>query len=115
MPTYDYLCPSCGHRLEVVHGVHAQGPAACPGCGGQMRKAFAPPTIHFKGSGWAKLDRRSSGGARKAGASDSGASQTGATTSEPGGMAPATTPGGETPATSVSVDKGSSADGSKEA
>jgi hypothetical protein len=80
-----------------------------------MRKAFAPPTIHFKGSGWAKLDRRSSGGARKAGASDSGASQTGATTSEPGGMAPATTPGGETPATSVSVDKGSSADGSKEA
>ena len=62
MPTYDYVCAACGHRFEVVHGVHADGPTTCPLCGGgPVRKAFAPPTIHFKGSGWAKKDRRATG------------------------------------------------------
>ena len=61
MPTYDYVCQSCGHRVEVVHSVHASGPSACPNCGGPLKKAFAPPTFHFKGSGWARKDRSSSG------------------------------------------------------
>ena len=61
MPTYDYTCAACGHRFEVVHGVHGHGPETCPNCGGgPVRKAFAPPTVVFKGSGWAKVDRRSS-------------------------------------------------------
>jgi putative FmdB family regulatory protein len=55
MPTYDYTCAACGHRFEVVHGVHGHGPEACPSCGGgPVRKAFAPPTVVFKGS----VDRR---------------------------------------------------------
>ena len=59
MPTYDYACAACGHRFEVVHGVHGHGPETCPNCGGgPVRKAFAPPTVVFKGSGWAKVDRR---------------------------------------------------------
>ena len=57
MPTYDYVCSACGHRLEVVHGINGHGPEACPVCGGPMRKAFVVPTVHFKGSGWAKKDR----------------------------------------------------------
>jgi len=57
MPTYDYLCPN-GHRFEVIHSVTADGPSVCPICGASpVRKAFAPPTVHFKGSGWAKKDR----------------------------------------------------------
>ena len=61
MPTYDYACAACGHRFEVVHGVHGHGPETCPNCGeGPVRKAFAPPTVVFKGSGWAKVDRRTS-------------------------------------------------------
>jgi putative FmdB family regulatory protein len=57
MPTYDYLCPN-GHRFEVIHSVTADGPTICPVCGASpVRKAFAPPTIHFRGSGWAKKDR----------------------------------------------------------
>src|SRR5262245_11406382 len=60
MPLYDYDCAACGRRFEVIHGVHADGPKACPLCGkGPVRKAFAPPAIHFKGSGWAKKERRS--------------------------------------------------------
>jgi len=69
MPIYDYVCHHCGHRFEVIHGVHADGPRTCPVCGGgPVRKAIAAPTIHFKGTGWAKKDRGSA--ARKA-ASDS--------------------------------------------
>jgi putative FmdB family regulatory protein len=59
MPTYDYLCPN-GHRFEVIHSVTAEGPTACPICGASpVRKAVSAPTIHFKGSGWAKKDRSS--------------------------------------------------------
>ena len=57
MPTYDYICTACGHQMEVVHGIHGHGPDACPVCGGVMRKGFAAPAVHFKGSGWAKKDR----------------------------------------------------------
>lgn len=71
MPTYDYACAACGHRFEVVHGVHGHGPETCPSCGGgPVRKAFAPPTVVFKGSGWAKVDRRSSGASAKRDAGD---------------------------------------------
>ena len=60
MPTYDYLCPN-GHRFEVIHGIEAAGPTVCPICqASPVRKAFSAPSIHFKGTGWAKKDRRSS-------------------------------------------------------
>ncbi|MBA2373411.1 MAG: hypothetical protein H0V74_04300 [Chloroflexi bacterium] len=59
MPVYDYVCPACSHRFEVIHGVHADGPKTCPACGsGPLRKGMTAPTVHFKGSGWAKKDRR---------------------------------------------------------
>lgn len=59
MPIYDYDCAACGRRVEVVHGVHAPGPTHCPNCGsGPLKKAIAAPAVHFKGSGWAKRDRR---------------------------------------------------------
>lgn len=59
MPIYDYDCAECGRRIEVVHGVHAPGPTHCPNCGGgPLKKAIAAPAVHFKGSGWAKRDRR---------------------------------------------------------
>ena len=59
MPIYDYDCAACGRRIEVVHGVHSPGPTHCPNCGaGPLRKAISAPAVHFKGSGWAKRDRR---------------------------------------------------------
>ena len=78
MPIYDYVCSSCGHRMEVIHGVHAAGPSECPACGGQMRKAFAPPAVHFKGTGWAKKER----------SSKPAKAQTAGATSEGGGSGP---------------------------
>ena len=56
MPLYDYRCTECDREVEVMHGIHDSGPERCQTCGGAMRKAFSPPTIHFKGSGWAKKD-----------------------------------------------------------
>jgi putative FmdB family regulatory protein len=75
MPTYDYLCPN-GHRFEVIHSVTADGPTTCPICGaGPVRKAFSAPTIHFKGSGWAKKDRSTA--SRSASKAASGSDESG--------------------------------------
>ena len=88
MPTYDYVCTVCGHRLEVVHGIHVLGPTTCPVCGGPMRKAFAAPAVHFKGSGWAKKDRGAAVATRaaaKADAGGDGASEASTKTADDGG------------------------------
>jgi putative FmdB family regulatory protein len=63
MPIYEYICTDCDHRADILHGINDLGPHFCPSCGkpGTMRKLFAPPTIHYKGSGWAKKDRGASG------------------------------------------------------
>ncbi len=60
MPIYDYSCSACGHLTEVIHGINDHGPRYCPECGaeGTMKKEFATPAVHFKGSGWAKKDRK---------------------------------------------------------
>ena len=81
MPLYDYDCSACGRRFEVVHGVHVEGPTVCPICGkGPIRKAITAPAVHFKGTGWAKRDRRatatpgtSQGSAAKRSSSEGGA------------------------------------------
>lgn len=65
MPIYDYVCGSCGHRFEVFRGINEAGPHQCPECGGPVARAFVPPTIHFKGSGWAKTDRRATSAASR--------------------------------------------------
>jgi putative FmdB family regulatory protein len=65
VPIYDYVCSDCGHRFEVLHGLNEVGPRQCPACGGAVSRAFAPPTIVFKGSGWARVDRRATPASRK--------------------------------------------------
>jgi len=73
MPVYDYLCTACDHRADILHGINDEGPKFCPSCGaeGTMRKQFSAPSIHFKGSGWAKKDR---GGGNSTKATAKGAS-----------------------------------------
>jgi len=66
VPIYDYICRDCGQRTEVIHGIDAPGPKFCPACGaeGTLRKAFVAPTVHYRGSGWAKKDRSTASRAR---------------------------------------------------
>src|SRR6476660_8540562 len=94
MPAYDYDCAACGRRFEVVHGVHVDGPTTCPLCGkGPVRKAISAPAIHYKGSGWAKKERRAtatSGTAKSSadgGSGEDAGSKTGGGSSESSGSA----------------------------
>jgi putative FmdB family regulatory protein len=73
VPTYDYVCTSCGHEMEIMHSLHAHGPDACPLCGAPMKKTFGVPTVHFKGTGWARKDRATAKPA-KVGPKDPGSS-----------------------------------------
>jgi putative FmdB family regulatory protein len=98
VPIYDYTCSACRRITEVIHGINDHGPKFCPECGakGSMTKAFVAPTVHFKGSGWAKKDRSTS--ARSSRPKDEGGSDT---TRADGG-------GDTKPAASGDADKGGS-------
>ena len=52
MPTYEYLCRSCGERLEVVQSFADDSLTVCDACGGELRKVFSAAGLIFKGSGW---------------------------------------------------------------
>ncbi len=108
MPIYEYVCSSCSRRIDVMHGINGTGPSTCEACGGAMKKALTAPAIHFKGSGWAKKDAKSStapaaGAAKK----DDAPAATPAAASEgstPAAPAPAAAPAAPaaTPATGAS-------------
>lgn len=69
MPFYDFRCVRCGATEEFLLAIDAPGPAIHAGCGGALERMYAPTSIHFKGSGWAKLDRRGTSGDATGGAS----------------------------------------------
>jgi putative FmdB family regulatory protein len=102
VPTYDYVCEACGHRLEVVHAFSAEGPRECPNCHSHaLRKVFAAPAIVFRGSGWAKKDRSSGASTRAAakaasGSGDSGAGSSGSDDSGSRSSSGGDSSGGET-------------------
>jgi putative FmdB family regulatory protein len=56
MPIYEYECLQCGKRTEWLQRM-SDGPlAACPECGGEVRKLISAPSFQFKGSGFYKTD-----------------------------------------------------------
>jgi putative FmdB family regulatory protein len=58
MPTYEYICKSCGHLFEIVQSMRDDPMTECPQCGGELRKVFTAPAIAFKGSGFYATDAR---------------------------------------------------------
>lgn len=69
MPFYDFRCTRCGAVEELLLAIDAPGPATHEGCGGALERIYAPTSVHFKGSGWAKLDRREASSSASAPAS----------------------------------------------
>ena len=67
MPIYEYECRSCGKRTELLQRMNDPPLAACPECGGEVRKLFSAPAVQFKGTGWYVTDY-----AKKGGRSDKG-------------------------------------------
>jgi len=109
MPLYDYDCANCGRRFEVIHGVHADPPATCPLCGGgPVRKAISAPAVHYRGSGWAKKERRTAAARSSSKSGDEGGRDGG---SEGGDKADGGSKDGGSTADGGSKDGGSTADG----
>ena len=72
MPTYEYVCQSCGTHVEVYQRFSDEALTECGACGGRLRKVFHPAGILFKGSGFYVTDSRSG---RSGGASGDGAKE----------------------------------------
>lgn len=58
MPTYEYACPSCGHKFEEFHSITAKPVKVCPRCKGRKVKRLisAGAGLIFKGSGFYLTD-----------------------------------------------------------
>ena len=63
MPTYEYACTACGHRLDAVQSFTDDPLSICPECDGALRKVYGAVGIAFKGSGFYKTDSRVSSSA----------------------------------------------------
>ena len=61
MPTYDYICDSCGHEFEAYESIMAPARTECPECKlPKLRRKIGPgAAILFKGSGFYQTDYRS--------------------------------------------------------
>jgi putative FmdB family regulatory protein len=117
VPLYDYVCAACGHRVEVVHGIHDRGPTQCPNCHAHaLRKAITAPAVVFKGSGWAKKDRGSATRTKAAAAAGAdrpadaakGATSDSATTTDSAGSTSGTSSGSSATKGSTKADTPSS-------
>ena len=60
MPTYEYLCKTCGHRFETWQKMTDEPLTTCPNCGAEIRRVLFPAGVVFKGSGFYKTDHRDS-------------------------------------------------------
>ncbi|MHC4460791.1 MAG: FmdB family zinc ribbon protein [Planctomycetota bacterium] len=61
MPTYDYICESCGYEFERFQSISARPIRKCPKCGkGSLKRLIgAGSGVIFKGTGFYQTDYRS--------------------------------------------------------
>ncbi|MPZ27172.1 MAG: FmdB family transcriptional regulator [Micromonosporaceae bacterium] len=74
MPTYQYACTACDHRLEAVQSFADDPLTTCPVCEGGLRKLFGSVGIVFKGSGFYRTDSRAAANGKAKADGDGGAS-----------------------------------------
>ena len=65
MPLYEFLCESCGRRMEVIRRFSDPPVTACDRCGGSVEKLLSSSAVQFKGSGWYVSDYARAGGKEK--------------------------------------------------
>jgi putative FmdB family regulatory protein len=116
MPTYEYVCTSCGDRLEVVQRFSDDPLTVCPTCEGKLRKLFSAVGVVFKGSGFYKTDSRSgkpkTSTAVGSKSDSSGSDKTEASTSKADSTASSTSSTSSSDGTGPSSSSGSTSSGS---
>ncbi|HLF59573.1 MAG TPA: FmdB family zinc ribbon protein [Acidimicrobiia bacterium] len=60
MPTYEYVCKSCGDTIEKVQSFSEKPLRRHEECGGDLQKVFHARGVVFKGSGFYSTDARAS-------------------------------------------------------
>lgn len=57
MPTYDYVCDTCGVRYEKFQNMSAEPDTECSECDGKVRRLIgAGAGLIFKGNGFYQTD-----------------------------------------------------------
>lgn len=75
MPTYEYVCKSCGENIEVFQSFSDRPLKKHKVCGGDLQKVFHARGIVFKGGGFYATDSKASSSTK--GSSDSSSSDNG--------------------------------------
>src|SRR5262249_51424409 len=114
MPTYEYLCKTCGHRFETWQKMSDEPLTVCPNCGAEIHRVLFATGVVFKGSGFYSTETRS----QPSEASSSESTETPAAKGDSGAKdAPAkpdTPPSAPANSSSPSTDSGSKASASKD-
>jgi putative FmdB family regulatory protein len=71
MPTYEYVCKSCGENIEVFQSFNSRPLKKHAECGGELKKVFHARGVVFKGSGFYKTDSRTGSSSEKSESSKS--------------------------------------------
>ena len=57
MPIYEYVCESCGERLEVLQKISDQPLRKCPACHKEtLKKLVSAAGFRLAGKGWYETD-----------------------------------------------------------
>ena len=71
MPIYEYLCDSCGNRIEALQKISDEPLKICSACGSaNLRKLVSAASFRLKGKGWYETDFKT-GDRKKLAESDS--------------------------------------------
>jgi putative FmdB family regulatory protein len=103
MPTYEYVCESCGHRFDEFQSMKDDPLKVCPKCDQtSLRRLFGcGAAVLFKGSGFYETDYRSEAYKSAAKADQEAASKTPSTgsngTSSTSGTTSSTPPAANSP------------------
>ncbi|QOJ28512.1 MAG: zinc ribbon domain-containing protein [Ignavibacteriales bacterium] len=68
MPTYDYVCSSCGHQFEHFQSMSSAPLSNCPSCSAPVKRKIGSGIAPiFKGSGFYQTDYKNSAPAASGG------------------------------------------------
>lgn len=91
MPTYDYVCTSCGNAWEAEQRISAPALDECPKCHEKTAKRqISGGNFILKGGGWYSDLYSSSGNKSSSSSSSSSSTSTSTSTASPAPAAPST-------------------------